>query len=487
MQAAQRELVGELTRVLVAPPVVATTVETAAASVVQMSSPLATPAGVLWTHAEPFSETRECVSGEDSDLQVVVRETDVAVGWRRADLEVYTASSPLPLWTYSFAQWITTGSRVGVSRDGSLITAAISDDANGEVELASFGPLSPQPQAYRVLATSGPLRGFDLSNDGSTLLVSAGGRAYLLDPHDLTTRFEADVGSQLDALAISGNGDVFAVGGYNWVRVYERSGASWAPTYTRALAGQNFVGALDVSTDGSAVAWGFTFYDQFLDVRIESLDVTTKQVTMSELVSGSGALQNVVADVAVSDDGERFAVGLWGDEAATVAELRYYSRSSSTALALVDLPGSVFDVAISGDGRRVAAASKAIHANVLGLGGAITLYDAGGADLALRGTPRLGSSPTVELHTTPGRRAWLLVAPRLALQPLSLPGVGTMYLDRDSALARELGPADNTGLVQRGFPLPSDPLLAGTTLYLQGHVRAPTELSSTWLALTLLP
>lgn len=446
----------------------------------------ADPPSALWSVPAPGTLNREVCAAEETSRAVVIHETPVP-GGRRVDMLCHADASASAAWQWSFATIIQSGSRVAISSDGTRVVGAASDDAHGNVELATLDGVTGVATATRSLAVGGPLRGFDLSSDGSTLLATAGARLFVLDAATLLTRFETPAGTFLDAAAISGDGHVIALGGYNWMRVYEQVGSAWTATYSRYLAGSNYVSALDVSGDGSTVAYGFTFYDQFLAVRIEALDVSSKLLTMSESLVGSGTYQNMLSDVALSADGSHFAVGVWGDAANTVDELRVYARSNSTPLMTIDLPGSVFDVAISGDGRRVAAAGKAVHANALGNGGRIALVDALPADLELFGVPHIGASLSVEFHAPVGRECVLLTSTELARAPIAINGVGTLHLDRDDIQAYSMGMVPSTGVAQLSLGLPSAPAFAGTTLYMQARLLGPAQLSSRWLALTLVP
>src|SRR5207244_1864808 len=158
--------------------------------------------------------------------------------------------------------------------------------------------------------------------------------------------------------AVSGNGHVFAYGGFNYLDVWEKHpDGSYSRTYTRNLPGSYVCGKLDISADSSTIAYAFNGYDTNLHVRIEALDVPTKTVLMSDEAVGTGTYQNVVSDIAIDRDGDRFVVGLWGDQGDVCPEVRLYRPRQSIPAALFNLPGSVFDVDISGDGRRVAVAS----------------------------------------------------------------------------------------------------------------------------------
>lgn len=443
------------------------------------------PPTPVWSAPAPTTDARKVVSAELTDLHVVIHEQLLASG-RRAEVIARNSISPQPLWSYVFAPTITTGCDVAVARDGSVVVAAISRDDLGQVDVAVLDPEHGTQLSYTSIAVGGPLRGFELSGDGALLVFTANSEAYVFSVAQHQVVFSADVGTSLDSVGISGDGSVLAFGGYNWMRVLEQAGALWSPTYTRFVPGANYVSALDVSDDGSTVAYGFTYYDTFLSVRVEALDVIDKVVTMSDVALGIGPWQALVSDIAVSADGERFAVGTWGDAGGLIGELRYYSSTSDTPLVSFDLAGSVFDVDISADGRRVAAAGKAMHANVLGLGGAITFYDTHESDLTLQGAPRIGTTPVFEIHGAPGKLAWLLRA-ELAADPPFRTSSGMLYLDRFRIEAKPCGPIGPAGIALLPFQLSSAPGLVGATLHFQGLTSPPASLTRDWLSLTILP
>ena len=445
------------------------------------------PASPLWSDPALNTDGRKVASSEDSDLHIAVHEVVVGLQ-RRVELEAYRSASSQPVWNYTFTPLIAGGSNVGVSRDGERVVACIYNANAARVELAIFDGEAGALLSYTLLPVTGALHAFDLSADGTTLLVTADTTLHVIDIASATVAFSVDVATSLDAAAISGDGDVLACGGFNWMRVWERnSSGTWATTFTRFVPGSNYVGALDVSRDGSTIAYAFTYYDAFLTVRVEAFDVATKVVTMSDVVTGIGILQNIVGDVAVCADGSRFAVGLWGDAVNSVPELRYYARNQNAPLSTVDMPGSVFAVAISPDGRHVAAAGKAVHANTLGNGGSIVLFDSGNADFRLEGLPRIGTSPVFSVHGLPGHGAWLLASEGVATTPIPAFNGGLLYLDRDRLDLFPMGPVGPGGTADAPFAIPAVPNLVGVTLYFQGLTLAPRAVTEDWLQVTILP
>jgi hypothetical protein len=281
---------------------------------------------------------------------------------------------------------------------------------------------------------------------------------------------------------------VFAYGGFNNIDIYERQpGGNYLRTYQWNVPGQVVCGHLDVSEDGSTIVAGFNLWDTELGVQIMALDVPTKTVTMTDVAIGAGSLQNIVSGIKVSANGDRFVVGLWGDEAGLVDDLRFYRRNQNAPVATYPYPGSVYDVDISADGHRVAVASKAVHANLYTGGGAIDVYSFEDEDLVMHGVPRQGSVVHFEMSNVPNAPARLLVAPSSASQPVFLGLVGTLHVSRTGMSSVSMGMTGVHGLAVRDYTLPSLAAMVGTKRCFQGLVTSPRRLTESWIELTVLP
>lgn len=450
-----------------------------------------TPATPVWEDPAGSDLTQANVdSAEDNDTHVSLHQIVTAgnQNQRQVVLSKYSSSSATPDWTYTFVPLIGGVSKLAISRDGQVIVAAIQNNFTNQAEVAVFGPSSSNPVSYSYLPYFTQIRGFDLSADGSTLYITSATAAYLFDVATHTVTNSYTLPSALDCHALSGDGSVFAFGGFGFLNVFERNATGgYTLTYTRTVPGTNVCGRIDISDDSSTIAYGFNFYDTNLHVRVEALDLPSQVVTMSDDAFGAGTLQNVVADIAIDEGGERFVVGLWGDEANQCPEVRLYSKHLSTPAALYNLSGSVFDVDISADGERVAVASKAVHANTFAGGGLISLYSFTRQDLRAHGTPIIGSSVGFDLGGPPSSPALLLWSRAAAHTPTFFPGIGTLYLKRDSINVLSMGTTSATGAAHFNFDLSADPGDIGVTLYFQGYVSTPRALTQDWINLTILP
>lgn len=449
------------------------------------------PPTPVWTDNTPLgTEFRVVASADENDVHVAVHQVVLNnnIQTRQAVVSKYSSVSPTPLWSYTFTPVINAASNVGISRDGRTIVAAIYNNTTAEVEIASWGPNSGTPGAYTKVAvgTNNYMRGFDLSADGSTLYFSAGTRAYVFDIATQAVVFDTDIGASFDSHAISGDGSVFAFGNFNALKVWERSGGTYTNTHTVTKPGQVYCAEIDISDDSTTVAAGWYYYNPGLQVTVEALDVPTKTITMTQTLVGVGGLQNLVSDVSCSANGDRFAVGLWGD-AGTIDEVRLYASNSATPIVTFNPPGSVFDIDLSADGQRLVAGSKAVHANTLGNGGRIDLVDAGGEDLVLRGTPSLGANVEFRLYGTVGKPALLMTSLALQQPPAVYAGIGTLYIDRATLTFEGMGNVLPQGYAQLSKVLGSDPALVGKSFFNQGLLLGPRTLSNDWLKMTILP
>jgi len=195
----------------------------------------------------------------------------------------------------------------------------------------------------------------------------------------------------------------------------------------------------------------------------------------------------VIADVSISADGKRFAVGVWGDEGGLVPECLVFARDSDVPLVAYDLPGSVYDCEISADGRRAVFGSKAVHANENGHGGKVDLLTVGNEDLVLRGVPRVGSTVDFDLFLPPGGRAFLMLARELAEPVRVVPSLGIPQLDPATLNVLDAGLVPPSGIATRRFAIPNALALVGRSIYVQGASLAPRRFTRDWIRVTVLP
>ncbi|MBL8858043.1 MAG: hypothetical protein JNL28_06040 [Planctomycetes bacterium] len=451
----------------------------------------AMPLAPLWSDPQVWtSQDARVEASAQNAVFVSCRQIPVSgvTGPRNIIITRYGTANSTPNWTYQFPVPSYGPARALVSRDGSKIMAGMLDTL-GALRLAIFDPFSGVP-VYTATLPAGPqLRSLLLSDDGSTLYWATSSTCTLWDVATRTTIATYALFNSLDCHAISGNGRVFAYGGFNKLDIFERqAGGGYAHIHQMTLPGQTVCGRIDISADGSTLVAGFNHWDFNLSVTIQALDIPSRQLTMSETVTGAGTFQNIVSDIAVADDGQRFVVGLWGDELGLVPELRLYRRFQNTPVHTYDYPGSVYDVDISSDGSRVVAGTKAVHANTYAGGGSIELYRFEDEDFVVKGIPRLGDKVRFTLGgSAPLSPCFLINAPRPGIATV-LHGIGgALYLDRTTMVTRPIGVADANGQVTYQYDLPTSPSSIGVPTFFQGFTLVPRQFSESWMRVTVLP
>ncbi|MDZ4772317.1 MAG: hypothetical protein SGI72_04205 [Planctomycetota bacterium] len=452
------------------------------------------PPTPVWSNQTPIDGAYSQVdSAEAADVHVSIHQIilNQSQSTKQTVVAKYHSGSSTPDWTYTFPAITAGNAKVAVSDDGARIVAASYQTLTGKLDLAVFGPGSGTPQWSGTIDNFAlGIRGFDLTSDGSLLYLASGTAMTVWSTSTHTNVALFALMTSLDsAHSMSGDGRVIANGGFNFMDVWERNATgSYSKTYTRNIPGSYVCARIDVSGDGSKIAYTFNGFDNNNHVRIECLDVATKTLTMSDEAIGTGTYQNVAADVSMSRDGSRFAVGLWGDQGDVCPELRLYKSNQSAPIALHNFSGSVFDVDMSADGERVAAAVKAVHANTYAGGGSIRYFAFEPQDIRASGVPSPGATVQFELKghgaSTPTTLLWSTSA---LATPQVFNGIGSLYLNRT---AMHLVPApmtDGNGTSNVSFTLPGGTSQIGQTLYFQGFFSNPRQLTSDWVRLTILP
>lgn len=457
-----------------------------------VSSYAADPATPSWEHQEPLATMRHRVdSAETTDVHVSICDRAIPGNpmARQVVLRKHQPSVANGTWEYLWPVLTngTTSLFVRTSKNGQTIAAVVHNVNTGQQDVAIFGPSSNVPLRTFSIGLNGPARACELSADGRVLALPSSLKLSLIDTITGGTLWSTlPFAPTYQSHGLSGDGSVYAYGGDGWVKIVRRNAATgqYALAYTHTIAGACYCDRLDVSQDGSTLACGFNFTDNWNKVVLQALDLGTFATTMSDTVIGSGIYQNACSSIRTSADGSRFAVGMWGDQNGLAPEVRVYRRDLDVPLWTYDLPGSVNAIDLSADGKRVAVASKATHANVVAGGGRIDLFRVADEDLSLLGVPRAGHTVEVTLRGQPGTPAILLTAPTLAAQPTTFPNIGTLYLSRTAITPVATGTFDAQGEARLPLALPAT---VGTSLWLQGFSSNPRRLGGTCLKVTTLP
>ena len=252
---------------------------------------------------------------------------------------------------------------IASSRDGSRIAAV----ANAELMLIDSGVQTTIPLGFTAL-------GVDISADGSSILVTGDMATRVFAAPSLAVLFSATPSSYtFHAQAISGNGDVFAIGRMGRVDVWRRTAGVYGFDFQHTLPGVNFCDRLDVSDDGSTLAAAFNFFDTNRQVTLDVVDLNT-QATVNSASYLNLALANVCGDVSVSADGQIIALGMWGDGSGPAPEVVFFRRGAVQPIASFSIAGSACDLDLSADGRLCAVGTKDVHATDANNAGSVELY-----------------------------------------------------------------------------------------------------------------
>src|SRR5437867_417482 len=167
-----------------------------------------------------------------------------------------STSDGTPDWSFSFPETDpnlpASSKRLAVSRDGSTIAAVVSDEP--ATQTSKLYVFEADTGAIRSTWTD-PLRmdAIDLTDDGSIALVTQDNLAALVDTSNGNTLFSvAGSGAGNIFYRISGDGNVFVAGGFNF-DVYKYDGTTYQRVIHFTQANNWFGGASIVSRDGSTV------------------------------------------------------------------------------------------------------------------------------------------------------------------------------------------------------------------------------------------
>ncbi len=390
-------------------------------------------------------------------------------------------------WSYEHPVITAGWSYVSVSRDGSRIVAWFPGNAVTPLEILVFTRDSAVP-LHIWPSPSGALWGLDISDDATRAAISYETSIAVLDLTNGNTLFTFDTASYLSnrPVALSGDGRTLAFPEAG-VQIYRWDGTSYQHHDTVPIAGS--IQHLALSRDGDTCAWGVSFFTYPLpstEVWTQCLDVPSRMLTMTEIISSSGGLQNFCENIEVSDDGGIIAVAQAGDEPDLLAEVRVFRRDQNVPIYTLNLPGSAVDIDVSGDGRWVVATSVAPQAGPTG-GRQLDLIHLGGDELEVRGVPFSGQSVQLVVYGEPGENASVLLSGRVLETPAFLDTSEALWLPRHSLRRIAVGTVGALGTAAADFQVPASSAALGRTYYLQGLVRSSLHLTSNWVPMTILP
>lgn len=444
-----------------------------------------------------FSFAPKARSSEVGGVHIALHQeyADSVQLWRRGVLRKYSASSAgIADWTYA-SPVLTINEKhtsCALSSDGQVIVLLAYDASSLDTRVTVFSPDSSQPLHESLLPTFGEPLALDLSADGSTLAVASNLKLVLFDvAAGLLLEEQFTLGEpQFGALSLSGDGGLLARGTLGELSISARDiQGTYAEVLSLPFSSTTFCRRVDLSEDGSTLVAGLNDSSDGSSARLLSLDVPSAQVLFDLTLTGSGTDLNLISRLECSATGQRFAAGVWGDSAGLVPKVLVFRRDSPEPILADSLPGSVLELDLSADGRRLAVASKSTHAMQWGSGGALSLYRVGSPELDAEGTPHSGATIQVRHHLRPDSESKLLVGTALAASPapaLEL-GSGLLYLEPSSLWSLPVVTADSEAVASHALQLPSSSVSVGSSYYVQAIDLSSGELSRTWLQVTILP
>jgi len=329
-----------------------------------------------WLNHERFSayatsglETPIWAYRQNCDWQMPVSASDANYGGTGAPLPGYLWDHDSPLYSeqlnYDPGY---NGTGVAFSGDGTLAAYTASMGSADAILIVYDMILGDTLFTRHFVPTNGQY-GVDFSSDGSTIVVSNYGGLIVYNVPDGEVIGNIYNYSQNTA-KISGDGSRIVIGTFNGSAfLHEWNGSQYQQVWSRST-GDDWVTAVDISTDGSTIVCG-------------TLDFQNGQIAGGKFMQWDDA-GNVLIDyddygdevggVAISGDGQYSIAGSWGQYGNTFGDVVtcFYRGVDTPIFQLlddIDEPGSIFDVAISEDGGFAAAGGKAVHAREFGNGG----------------------------------------------------------------------------------------------------------------------
>jgi len=385
-------------------------------------------------------------------------------------LEFYSCFSPTPLWSLTANTYLL----VDISETGRYVATGFSPTTTtAEVDVYDAFSATPTTPIAVLTATTNGLRQFDLSDDGSTVLLATHVADHVFDVATQTQIFQDNTTVSHDAHAISRDGRAWGRGGFNPLRAWVLNNGTYnnVLTYSDNALGFAVFNAGAMSNDGHTFVAAAYDAITYLGLTVYCWDLTPTSSTLLWRYhsGGSGTLQDVPSAMSISDDGTIIAVGSWGDQGNTHPEAILFARNGGgVPLNSVDTPGSVFDLDLSGDGQFLVIGTKAVHANTRGNGGEGYSFDLGGQSHWLRGTVSINRTVDLDTAGNPGELVFLGFAGGLAA-PTTVPGIGgTLELDLSSFFGSfTAGTVPASGVNVFSLPVPNVTSLIGVQLAVQ--------------------
>lgn len=370
-----------------------------------------------------------------------------------------------PRWTHDMGVIANGAGLIDCDAAGRQVVAAVWDNATQKTRIDWLSGFDGS-LVRRVEFNSASLDRLAISSDGRRTVVSAGHGLHVFDAVGGEVFFQPLLLASR-ALSISGDGTLLLCGESQRLTVLKEVNGSFTQILTVQGAASEVATCAAISEDGRtyAVAWWDAATGTSL--RLEIFDGATHQRLYELVQQGApGGFQNLPEELVVTPDGERVAMGAWGDGSAA-PEVLVYDRGLGATVLELDLPGSVQALAFDRSGTRLAVGMKSTHANQVSSLGEIRFYDTGERDLEVIGQPTISGSLDLAFEEPTAETAVFLVGTGL-VNPVALPGVsGELALERQRRLLSFPSLVDSQGAAQLHLELPADLSLLGLGLSAQ--------------------
>ena len=345
-----------------------------------------------------------------------------------------------PVWSQGVVSSTSTGQppamELACDRSGERVFAALALPGTSGARVMGWSAQSGSP-LFSVDVVGTGLDGLEVSADGQTLVVASGLHWTALNGQGQTIS-HGFVPSSLGDLSLSADGQVLAAGTLNGTRLWQRDAAGffevdWYATHA-GQAFESLTAEVDLSDDGRYLALGHWRYLGSPSTAFEIWDTQTHSLLWQRLRPISNpARQDLPTQVEISSDGTRAVFGSWSDEVwPEVVHVEGVPTAQGTVWTGTDwdLPGSVRDLQLSRDGRRLAVAYKQGHAQTFGGTGHIQVLTLQPEELTWTAPARPGHPLPLRAQRSDAWFTLFLVGPK-AWQPTVVGGVaGLLWVDR---------------------------------------------------------
>jgi WD40 repeat protein len=345
-----------------------------------------------WVHPLPLAQYQIAV---DADFEGD-RLTATAEG---ESLYVMGASSPDAVFT----DWFSSpygGSKCSVADDGSTFAGAGGDPIGVGGEVRVHDGATGALRFVRSLPT--PPEGLCVSGDGRVVAANIRGLVKIWDALSGALRDSVLITGDTETPAVlSENGLYLVTGGFSkTVRLYRWNGVDYVQSWANTISSTTWVTALAISRDGTTIVAG-TWTNP------TGGQVVVYDRTSSTPIWVDSSFGDEVASVAVTADGRKIAAASWGRRGGTVGNvISAYERSSPIPLwtigddAITGV-GSCMSVDLSEDGHYLLASGKVSHAREFGQGGYVIAIDI----MNPAAVPEIDREPAITVSPNPFRES----------------------------------------------------------------------------------